>query len=141
MNDAYPRLARNQTPILVGVVLFIALLLSAFFITRRIATRTRAVQPAELSQTLGEIRGAITRYHAKHGAWPARLDDLVRDGELREVPRDPLTGSAATWRTEIEQEVRSDDFRPGAARPRAGIIDVRSSAPGADPSGKPWTEY
>lgn len=141
MNEPYPRLARNQTPILVGVLIFIALLLAAFFITRRIATRTRADQPAELTRTLGEIRGAIAKYHAKHGAWPPKLDDLVRDGELRAVPRDPLTGSAATWRTDVEQEVRTDDFRSGATPPRAGITDIHSSAPGTDPSGKPWTEY
>jgi hypothetical protein len=41
---------------------------------------------------------AVERYRLKHSAWPRALDDLVKDGLLKEIPRDPYDGQALRWR-------------------------------------------
>lgn len=89
------------------------------------------------------MRKAIDLYYAKHHAYPHSLQDLVRDGELRMIPVDPITKSSATWRTTVEENVRVDDFTTNAAPAQkgGGIIDVHSGASGKDPAGRPWSDY
>ena len=41
---------------------------------------------------------AAERYRLIHGAWPRVLDDLVKDGLLKEIPRDPYDGQPLRWR-------------------------------------------
>lgn len=45
---------------------------------------------AERLQLLARLRTATETFRGRHGAAPARLDDLVADGLLAEIPRDPL---------------------------------------------------
>jgi len=116
---------------------------SVAFLARRSATHSRQEHPAQLRAALGSLRGAIKGYTGKHGHGPTSLGDLVRDGELRSIPADPLTGSIATWRFMVQEDVRIDDFQTNAtSKPHGnGIVDVRSSAPGTDAAGKPWSDY
>lgn len=96
-----------------------------------------------MSADLMQMRMAIDVYHKKNHAYPHSLQDLIRDGELRAIPLDPITKSGATWRTTVEENVRVDDFTTNAAPAQTGggIIDVHSGASGKDPSGKPWSDY
>jgi hypothetical protein len=41
---------------------------------------------------------AAERYRLQHGAWPRLLDDLVKDGLLKEIPKDPYDGQPLRWR-------------------------------------------
>ena len=88
------------------------------------------------------MRKAIHDYRHDKGQPPHALSDLVIGRYLREIPKDPVTGSA-DWRTVTEEAVRIDDFTTGGAPPpsSAGIVDVHSNASGTDGNGKPWSEY
>jgi len=107
-------------------------------------SRAKAAEEAretQLRSELASMRNAIRTYHMKHQANPASLNDLVRDGELREIPVDPLTSSKTSWRPTLEENVRVDDFQPGAAHAQPTMSDVHSGAPGHDSSGKAFAEY
>ena len=41
---------------------------------------------------------AAERYRLKHGAWPRALDDLVKDGLLKDIPKDPYDGKSLRMR-------------------------------------------
>jgi general secretion pathway protein G len=95
---------------------------------------------AVLKENLTQMRKAIDNFYADHQRYPATLEELVPN-YIREIPRDPMTGSATTWRVITEETVQPNaDFTtattgtvPSPARP--GIVDVRSGA------GKPYSEY
>ncbi|HET7711065.1 MAG TPA: hypothetical protein VFL80_03970 [Thermoanaerobaculia bacterium] len=89
---------------------------------------------------LRTIRSAIRSYQQKNGRYPAALHDLVRDGQIRSIPPDPVT-RAATWGTILEERVAADDFGRQGSRSETVIVDVRSTAPGRDSKGKLWSEY
>jgi general secretion pathway protein G len=97
-----------------------------------------------MSQALITIRKAIDVYYAKQHHYPHALADLVRDGELRTIPIDPVTHSSATWRPTVRENVRVDDFTSGAPAPSPAaseIIDVHSGASGKDSNGRAWSDY
>ena len=87
------------------------------------------------------MRAAIGAYTHDNGHPPAALDDLVRARYLTKIPNDPMTGKP-DWRVMVERSVRVDEFQTAAPPPSAGgLIDVHSSAPGADSNGKAWSDY
>jgi len=45
-----------------------------------------------IERDIGLLEAAVTRYHGRRGSLPARLDDLVRSGELARVPPEPFGG-------------------------------------------------
>ena len=40
------------------------------------------------------VLDALAKYHQKHGQYPAKLDDLVREGLLVEIPKTPVVANA-----------------------------------------------
>ncbi|MBV9494275.1 MAG: hypothetical protein JOZ54_08510, partial [Acidobacteria bacterium] len=54
-------------------------------------------QPPNPAPALAQIRTAIRQYHATHGRYPQRLQDLP----LREIPPDPVT-KKPDWRVIVE---------------------------------------
>ena len=109
-----------------------------------VACRREPVEPI-MSQALMTMRKAIDVYYAKQQHYPHALPDLVRDGELRTIPIDPVTHSSATWRPTFSEKVRVDDFTPSSAAEGGGatseIIDIHSGASGKDSNGRAWSDY
>jgi len=87
-----------------------------------------------LQQDLWTMRRAIEFYANDRGKKPQSLNELVDAGYLREIPQDPFTRLDKTWATEMEKESSVPNTPPG-------IIDVHSSAAGADKKGKPYNRY
>jgi general secretion pathway protein G len=141
--DAHPRLSSRRIPLAIVAAALVAIAVVGEVVFTRMSDHRYRERSATLARNLAVMRSAISTYRQKHGSGPARLGDLVSDGELRRVPVDPITGSDRTWRVVREEEVRLDDFarseRP-AARPPT-IEEVHSGAPGKDRSGKAWAEY
>jgi general secretion pathway protein G len=77
---------------------------------------------AVLKEDLFRMRDAIDQYHADKGKYPQSLEDLVSDGYLREVPKDPITGSSDTWQTVPAEP------DPTNASAEPGIYDVKSGS-------------
>jgi general secretion pathway protein G len=89
-------------------------------------------QEAVLKEDLYRLRDLIDQYYADKQKYPETLDALVTDGYLRQIPKDPFTGSAETWQL-IPAE-------PDPANPAAepGVSDVKS---GSERSALDGTKY
>ena len=94
-----------------------------------------------LKQNLAAMRQGIAKYKAEKGHYPASLDELAPN-YVRRIPTDPFT-QKADWRVTTEETVQpSADFQTTTvAAPASVVIDVHSSAPGADRNGVPYANY
>ena len=82
---------------------------------------------AVLRQDLAVLRDTLEKFYGDTGRYPSSLEDLVSAKYLRSLPRDPITGSAATG-----------VGVPPADPELGGIADVHS---GADGEASDGTEY
>jgi general secretion pathway protein G len=96
---------------------------------------TLRAREAVLKEDLQRMRDSLEQYLTDKGVYPEVLDDLVRDGYLRSLPVDPLTGSEDTWGTEIAPWMMTDLGQP------AGIWNVFSGADGEGLNGVPYKEW
>jgi general secretion pathway protein G len=87
-----------------------------------------------LKQNLFTLRTVIDNYTYDKQKAPQALQDLVREGYLRDVPVDPLTGSN-NWRTIMEDAAQSVN------QSEPGIYDVRSSSDKTSLDGTPYSEW
>ena len=90
---------------------------------------------AVLKEDLFRLRDAIDQFYADKNKWPQSLQDLVTDGYVREVPKDPITDSADTWQT-VPAE-------PDPANPSSepGVFDVKSGSDRTALDGTPYAEW
>lgn len=95
----------------------------------------RRSREAVLKEDLFRMRDVINQYYADKNKWPASLQDLVGEGYLREVPKDPFTNSAETWVTvPAEPDPSNPSFEPG-------IEDVKSGAEGTALDGSRYADW
>ncbi len=113
---------------LLVVMAIIALLLS--IATPRYFNSVDKTKEAVLRQDLSTLRDAIDKYYGDTGKYPDSLDDLVSKKYLRQLPVDPVTGSAATWVTV-----------PPADAEQGGVYDLHSGAPGNGRDGTPYSGW
>src|SRR5260370_42237920 len=73
-----------------------------------------------LKNNLFTLRTVIDEYTYDKQKAPQTLNDLVSDGYLRQIPIDPITGTADSWK--IIMEDASKTVKPN----ETGIFDVRS---------------
>ena len=88
-----------------------------------------AAKEATLKENLFIFRDVIDQFYADNTKYPASLNDLVEKGYIRQVPKDPVTGSADTWVL-----VPATDEQGQAA----GVYDVRS---GSDRTARDGARY
>ncbi len=89
---------------------------------------------ATLKQDLFLFRDIIDQYYADKGRYPASLEDLAKDGYLRRLPNDPITG-AADW------EVVPAEPDPDNPTETPGIYDVHSASTATSSAGTPYNEW
>ncbi len=85
-----------------------------------------------LRHNLNAIRNMIDEYTIDKQKAPDSLQDLVSEGYLRQVPLDPMTNSADTWKTVMEETPVS------GATGSPGLYDVHS---GSDKRALDGTNY
>lgn len=79
-------------------------------------------QEAVLKEDLYRMREALDQYHADKQKYATSLEDLVTDGYLRAIPKDPFTQAADTWQpVQAEPDVSDPEMAPG-------IFDVKSGS-------------
>jgi general secretion pathway protein G len=97
---------------------------------------------AVLKTNLHTLRDTLDQYHADKGHFPTSLDELVSDGYLRQIPRDPIAKSDE-WDLIYEEldyeEPPAETDLPEDGQP--GILDVRSTAEGESLDGTPYSEW
>jgi general secretion pathway protein G len=88
-----------------------------------------------LHNNLFTIRQVIDEYTYDKQKAPQALQDLVQEGYLREVPKDPMTDSNTTWRLVMEDAVQSVD------QTEPGIFDVHSGSDKTSLEGTPYADW
>ena len=88
-----------------------------------------------LHNNLAAMRNVIDEYTYDKQKAPQSLRDLVTDGYLRDVPKDPITGSADTWK------VIQEDAGQAVSSTEPGIFDVRSGSNQKSLDGTNYSEW
>jgi general secretion pathway protein G len=127
--------ARGFTLIEVLIVVTLVVILASIGMSTYTNSVHRA-REAVLKEDLFRLRDAIDQFYADKNQYPQSLQDLVTEGYLREIPKDPMTNSADTWNA-IPSE--NDANNPAAA---AGIADVKSGSEDVSPlDGSKYSEW
>lgn len=116
--------------------LMIAMFILIILLSVAIPTYRITVQNARetvLKENLWQMRRSIDQYGADKGKLPQSIDDLVKDGYLREKPIDPIT-EKAEWKEIQGEDINSPDGGQG-------LKDVKSLAEGEDSEGKKYQDY
>ena len=129
----------RQLAIVMGTIMVLGATYGAWIIQKE--KEAHFARATALKDTLSTMRKAIANFHDDHGRYPRTLEELVPN-YIRQVPRDPVTGST-TWRLVTEETVQpSSDFTTGSpAKTETYIIDVHSGASGKDATGVPFATY
>jgi general secretion pathway protein G len=88
-----------------------------------------------LKNNLFTLRTVIDEYTYDKQKAPQTLQDLVSDGYLRQIPMDPITGNADSWRLIMEDATNTVN------QTQPGIFDVRSGSEGTSLEGTPYSEW
>ena len=88
-----------------------------------------------LHSNLYTLRQLIDEYTYDKQKAPQTLEDLVKDGYLRQIPIDPITGQSNTWKLIME------DASGSASQNEPGLFDVRSGSDKGSLEGTPYSEW
>ena len=83
-----------------------------------------------LRQDLATMREALDKYYGDTGQYPDALEDLTKKKYLRNIPRDPITDSDATWLI-----IAPSNDAKGA------VYDVKSGAAGNGADGAAYADW
>lgn len=118
---------------LIIVMAIISVLISvAVPIYTKAITRTKETL---LKQQLFTLRTTIDEYTFDKKEAPQQLEDLVREGYLRDVPVDPIMGDNKSWKLIIEDALTAVD------QTQPGIWDVRSGSDARSLEGTVYSEW
>ncbi len=90
---------------------------------------------AVLRDDLFTMRSLIQQYTLDKQKAPQSLEDLVSAGYIKQIPKDPFTGTADTWVTDQEDVLLSVDQQ------QPGIVDVHSGASGSSSEGTAYSSW
>lgn len=116
--------------------LMIAMFILIILLSVALPVYQNSVQQARetvLKENLWQIRRQIDQYASDKGRLPQSLEDLVKDGYLREIPVDPIT-EKAEWNLIMGEDKYSNEKKQG-------LTDVKSLAEGEDSQGKRYEDY
>jgi general secretion pathway protein G len=114
-------LRRGFTLIELMIVMAIIVILIGVAVPFYQKSITRAKETV-LHNNLAAMRNVIDEYTYDKQKAPQSLRDLVTDGYLRDVPKDPITGNADSWK------VIQEDAGQAVSSTEPGIFDVRSGS-------------
>jgi general secretion pathway protein G len=126
--------------VLVAAVAFVAPVMSSNMPEPLLAQVLRSpMDPAKLLQmketvlkyALFQIRDEIDRFHERNGRYPASLTQLVTEGYLPQIPADPFTNRADSWRIVPPKSSPGDSDS-------TGVFDIMS---GPEVTARDGTKY
>jgi len=88
-----------------------------------------------LHNNLFAMRSAIDEFTFDKQKAPQSLQDLVSDGYLHDVPRDPITQRNDSWKVIME------DASQAVSSAEPGIFDVRSGSGGTSLDGTRYSDW
>ena len=113
---------------LLAVMVIIALLLT-IAVPKYFGSVDRS-RESILRQDLATMREALDKYYGDTGQYPDALEDLTKKKYLRNIPRDPITDSDATWLI-----IAPTNDAKGA------VYDVKSGAAGNGADGTAYADW
>ena len=116
------------------IVMTLIIILASVGMTQYKSSQTRA-QEAVLKENLFRMRDAMDQFYADKNKWPADLAELVSEGYIREVPKDPMTNSKDTWQT---TQAQPDPNNPASG---GGVDNVHSGSDRTSLDGSPYAEW
>jgi general secretion pathway protein G len=120
------------------VELMIVMAIIAVLLSVAIPIYSRSIMRAKesvLKSNLFTLRTVIDEYTYDKQKAPQTLQDLVTNGYLRQIPVDPITTTAESWK--IIQEDASNTVNQS----EPGIFDVRSGSDKTSLEGTPYAEW
>ena len=125
---------------LIELIIVIALIgILATLVIPNLRQTPQRAKEAVLKADLHTFRDVIDQYFADRGHYPEDLQDLVQQGYLRAIPKDPITNAVSTWQVVYATDVGQEDDLSG--RGKRGIYDVKSGAQGAGLDGNAYSEW
>jgi general secretion pathway protein G len=88
---------------------------------------------AVLRDDLYKLRHLLDQFAADKQKLPQSLEELVSEGYIREIPKDPMTGQA-DWTV-----VTGED--PNSTAGEQGVTDVHSASTDISSEGTPYSEW
>ena len=128
------RLRRGFTLIEMMIVMAIIVILISVAVPYYQKAIIRAKETV-LHNNLFAIRSAIDEYSFDKQKAPHNLQDLVSDGYLRDVPKDPVTQRSDTWKLIIE------DAGQAVSSSEPGLFDIRSGSDQKSLDGTAYSEW
>ncbi|MDQ2901767.1 MAG: type II secretion system GspH family protein [Acidobacteriota bacterium] len=120
------------------IELMIVMAIIVILVSISIPYYQKSIQRAKesvLHNNLFTIRTVLDEYTYDKQKAPQSLQDLVSDGYLREVPRDPITGDNTSWKIIME------DAGQSVNQNEPGIFDVHSGSDKMSLDGTPYSEW
>jgi general secretion pathway protein G len=102
----------------------------------RFTAAIKSAREAVLREDLRVMRTAIDSYTMDKQKPPQTLDDLIQDGYLRSIPKDPMTESTDSWVTDTSDAYSSVDQTDAG-----GLSDVHSGSQEIGSDGKSYSEW
>jgi general secretion pathway protein G len=129
-----PKFRRGFTLVELMIVMAIIVILIGVAIPYYQKSVIRAKESV-LRNNLFTIRTVIDEYSYDKQKAPQSLQDLVTDGYLRDLPRDPITNANNTWK-----EIR-EDASQAVNSTEPGLFDVRSGSDKMSLDGTSYSEW
>src|SRR5690349_15550567 len=120
------------------IELMIVMAVIAILISIAVPVYNRSITRAKesvLRNNLFTMRTVIDEYTYDKQKAPQNLQDLVSEGYLRQVPVDPMTGTADSWKVIME------DGQNSVSQTEPGIYDVRSGSDRTSLEGTPYSDW
>lgn len=120
------------------IELMIVMAVIAILVSIAVPIYNRSITRAKesvLRNNLFTMRTVIDEYTYDKQKAPQSLQDLVSEGYLRQIPVDPMTGSADTWKIIIEDTLNAVN------QTEPGIFDVRSGSDKISLEGTPYSDW
>jgi general secretion pathway protein G len=120
------------------IELMIVMAIIAVLMSVAIPIYSRSIQRAKesvLKNNLFTLRTVIDEYTYDKQKAPQSPQDLVSEGYLRQVPVDPMTQSADTWKVIME------DASNTVNQSEPGIFDVKSGSDKTSLEGTPYSDW